>query len=264
MTSAELETLARTIAPADIGSHPVYFCFASELPTALKPNAAVWGFTGPVLDIAFADWLRDCRRWRGRGPAIVLNDSAMRADAESYAQDDTELANELFRQRILAIASHELAHVLSAPIDFRPIPAGIRQEIETRCKSVTASWVAKDGQHDPEMPPPFKGHEAAFIRTLLHVHHRYQLLACERLPESQLFSHRAYALSRLGCYRRAMEAEILGFDRSLTFADLRQCSPPKQFIELWKSDLHRWWNDDRTDARMMQMVAAMAPYVRAG
>lgn len=260
----ELETLVRRIAPGDIASRPLYVCFVSDMPIDLRPNRDTFGYHSTFLDIAFRSWLTDSGRWRGRGPAIVLNDVAIAETANSLAGDDAGLRDELYRLRILAITLHETAHVLTSPIDLRILPDEIAADIEKSSRASVIEWIAdhdKPLAADVEFPPQWSGHEAAFIRTLLHVTHRAERLGIERLPDMFLFPNLNYSLSGLWCYRSAIRKEIEGFDSSLTFADLRQCHPPKAFIELWRDDLQRWWQWLDHEAGAWQIAAAMAPYV---
>ncbi len=257
-----LESLVRRIAPADIASRPVYIALVSDMPVDLRPSDETFGFHATFLDIVFRQWLADAGRWRGRGPCFVINDRAILADATERAGDDAGLRDELYRTRMLATVLHEASHVLTSPLDLRPVPDEIRSDVEKSSRAAVVEWIAdKPLPADAEFPPQWAGHEAGFIRTLLHVHHRAEQLGIERLPDNFLFSNSNYSLSGLWSYRRALSREIDGFDSSLTFADLRACSPPQEFVELWRDDLHRWWKWMDHAEGPVQIAAAMAPYV---
>ncbi|MEO9595723.1 hypothetical protein [Rhodopirellula bahusiensis] len=259
-TSQEIERLIRRIAPADLGSRPIYVCFASMMPERFKPSKSVWGYHANGLDLAMREWLIDSDRWRGRGPAVVINDTAMIADGQALAPDDAGFAAELARERIIATACHESAHALSAKIDFRPLPSEITDVVQVEASEKVAKWVAVDGQPTDE-PPPWMGHELQFIRVLTHVICRAERILCERVWDSLAFASRNYEVSRLGVYRRALQREIDSFDKSVTFADLQACQPPAEFVERWKKDLHRWWSDSQSEHGVMAIAAAMRPYV---
>lgn len=259
---AKIEAMVRRIAPADFASRPVYVCCASAMPVDLRPPKTVFGFQGPVLDLSFKSWLVDAGRWRGRGPCFVLNDVAIQTDATERAGDDVALRDELYRGQMLATALHEAAHALASPIDLRPVPDEIASDIEQSARAAVVEFVEdKPLAADAEFPPQWLGHEAAFIRTLLHVHHRAERLGIERLPDNFLFANANYSLSGLWSYRRALSREINGFDSSLTFADLRACHPPREFVELWRDDLLRWWKWMDHAEGPVQIAAALAPFV---
>ena len=80
-TENETTKLLRKIAPADIGGHPLYLAFSSSLPRDLRPPESVWGMHSPALDLGLRAWLESRGEWRGRGPAIVVNDLSIRLDA---------------------------------------------------------------------------------------------------------------------------------------------------------------------------------------
>ncbi len=264
LTADSLEQLLRRIAPGDFGGRPIYVCFARELPDDLRPSPAVWGYTGTSLDVSLRGWLEDAIRWRGRGPAIVINDVTIAAVADDFAGGDDELRESLYRDRILATLLHESAHTLSAPIDYRVLPDEIADEVTQSTRAIVGKWITSDGEREAsETLPPWSGHDAQFIRTLCHVVNRAYRLGVERIADHLIFDHRAYDLSMRPIYSRALEREVNGFDSWLTFHDLRQCRPPQQFVEQWKKDLHRWWNLDQSDNAMQHVLAAMRPYVSA-
>jgi len=264
MNTSELETLCRRIAPGDIAGHPVYVCFASEMPQPLRPSPATWGYTGPALDLAIHHWLSDSGRWRGRGIAIVINDIAINEDVSTLAGNDADFRNDLYATRILATVLHELAHALSMKLDFKPLPVEVAEEIEAKALATTTTWVATSDEHTAELSgPAWLGHEAGFIRALLHVIQRAYRAGIERLPDNLLFVSEHYSLSQLWNYRRALEPEIEAFGQPLTFHDLRQCRPTESFIELWKKDLHDWVDAQSDELAILDMVAALRPYIHA-
>ena len=263
MNAFELENLCRKIAPGDIGSRPIYVALASEMPEPLRPNAGTWGYQSQVLDISLSAWLKSVGRWRGRGPCFALNDLAIQAAADDLAASDPELCTELYRQRIVGTALHELAHVLSSPIDLRPVPQAIESEIAETCQTSVERFVVAENP-DTSIIPAWLGHEARFIRSLAHVAQRYESLTGDRLPEGFLFASANYELSRLNLYRDSLTTETAAFASQFTFHDLRTCQPTEAFIAVWKRDLHRWWLDHESiEDAPLRIAAAMAPFVHA-
>lgn len=257
MNVAELEQLARKIAPADFGGHPLYIVPQSELPAELQTSGDTYGYTAPALDAMLHDWLVAAGRWRGRGPAIVLNDEAMRAEAKHLATDeagevDADFSDTLYRSRLLPVFCHELAHVLSGPIDLRPIAERQAPKLQT----ILAAWT----DEPPRAVAPFTGHGVDFIRTLLHVISRAYQAGVARLPARFLFDHARYGLSPLSHYETAAERETEGY--RLTFAELRQCKMRPTLVKQWGADLVGWYGrQEESQAAADVLFAAMKPYV---
>ena len=260
-TAGQLETLFRRIAPADLGSRPCYVCLASTMPGDLRPGAEVLGYQSAMLDLSFRQWLTDSGRWRGRGPAVVVNDTAIREAAEALGGDDAGLVAELYRTRVHAVTLHEIAHALATAFDLRALPVEIADTVERNSRSAVADWIAGRDDKPADPPPHWIGHEAAYIRAILHVAARAERLGVAKPADNLLFCSSNYSLSGLWCYRAALAGEIDAFDSSLSFADLRGCDPPKAFVELWRDDLHRWWKWSQDELGPIQIAAAMAPYV---
>jgi hypothetical protein len=257
----DLERLFRRIAPADLGSRPCYVAMASTMPADLRPGAEVLGYHCTFLDITFRSWLVDSGRWRGRGPAVVINDIALQAIAEQLGGDDVDLVAELYRDRVHALLFHEIAHALSQPFDLRPVPTEIADTVERDSRAAVVQWITTRDEMPADPPPHWIGHEAAFIRTLLHIVARAERLGVKRPADGLMFASFNYSLSGLWCYRSELAKEIESFDSSLCFADLRLCHPPIGFIRLWRDDLKRWWQWSQDELGPIYIAAAMAPYV---
>ena len=261
----ELETLVRRIATADLGGHPVYVLLASELEPAQRPPGYTWGATGPVLDLSLKNWLVSQSRWSGRGPAIILNDEAIRRDALELASGDESFASELYRDRMIATGLHELSHVLSRPLDLKIPPMEIESEILTSAEAALSSFgkVTEIEADEPtDLPPWTGGHDAMFVRVLVHVLDRAEKITGQRIMTSLAFPSQRYELSLLEHYRRSLQKEITSFDRWLTFDDLRSCDPPKAFCELWRGDCWAWWKGTRNqDASLGYYLSALQPYL---
>jgi uncharacterized protein (DUF2252 family) len=147
-------------------------------------------------------------------------------------------------------------------LDLRPVPDEIAESVTKQARECVIGFTKeKQITEAPSEIASWSGHEAHFIRTLLHVANRAENILCEPLVSRFLFSHHNYDLSAFSVYKRALQKEIEAFDYSMTFADLRACQPPQAFVHLWKNDLHEWWSQTQTDTRTAQLVAAVAPYV---
>lgn len=265
-TAASLERLFRRIAPADLGGHSVYVLLSSELDPAQRPPAYAWGLTGAVLDLSLKNWLVSQSRWSGRGPAVILNDLTIRRDALELAGGDESFASELYRDRMVATGLHELAHVLSRPSDLKIPPMEIESEVLSSAEAALSNYgkvtEAEVDEAEAELPPWFGGHDAMFVRVLVHILSRVETITGQRIVTSLAFPGSRYELSLLEHYRRSLQKEISGFESWLTFDDLRKCDPPKAFCELWRSDCWVWWKGTRDpDASLDYYLAALRPYL---
>jgi hypothetical protein len=88
----------------------VYVLLQSELPADRGRQSCAGGFTSPTLDLQYRDVIAG--RWRGRGPALVVNDVQL-----------NELP-EIDRAPLLrSVALHEAAHVFERPRLVEALPA---------------------------------------------------------------------------------------------------------------------------------------------
>ncbi len=238
---ASLDAIARAIAPVDLGADvPLYFVRTSEanLPPALRVEN-VRGLTSQFMDIAARPYLKTNGRWRGRGPCILLGDALLQAEAERDGGKGSEFADELFRSRLLAVAVHELGHVLEQPFD--PTEHGEPSANSKAASAAVSAWTARaaDG-YKPSFP--WSGHDLHFVRVLCHAVDRAERLLGRRLPDQWLLG-RGYGLSLLCLYRGTLEQELSGPMAGESFETIRVTPPPVAFLELWRRDVLQYMND---------------------
>jgi hypothetical protein len=161
----------------------------------------------------------------------VLNDHAIRSEAEATAGDDAVLRDELAQQWIVAVALHELAHVLQQPLSLDTPATSLSEERE----GLLAAWCR---QPIAVSSVPWQGHDAKFIRVLCHVLHRAEQAGIDRVPRSVAFPNHAYGLSNLEQYEAKLQAELDTFTG--TFAELQKTPPPAEFVTLWRQDVQHY------------------------
>jgi hypothetical protein len=238
VTADALKSLLQSIAPLNFApDDPLYIVFASELPEEFRPRSENFGLTSKWLDLNLQSHLD----WRGRGPAIVLNDLAMRAEAHEAAADDPKLVEQLIRQRLVAVALHEAAHVIDRPADYaqpvsKPVVRFARESVLAFCR----------GAPSIGLPYPWYGHEHAFIRTLLHLVHRAEQHVGQRVPLSLCFSSDTYELSSPWAYHHALGNEPQRFHQ-LSLSLVKDLPAPPPFVELFNSDVARYQPTNRGD-----------------
>jgi hypothetical protein len=253
ITAKDIEAFLRSLAPKDFGDVPLYAMLESDgLPAELTmPNDDTCGWFCRATDLASREWLGE--RWCGRGPALALNDVLIRREVEAHGTPSNplprEMADDIFRTWLFAVAVHETAHALGEPFDLKQrdaaYVAGATELIAAMCKAPAK-----------EADTPFIGHDATFIKILAHLATRAEA-AGVLLPDSQLFAHRNYKLSPLSAYRHALGSEPDDMAASgLSFAEIREAKPPRAFIAQWQSDLNAWAEPFRNRAAEVERTVA--------
>jgi hypothetical protein len=218
--AADAEALCRRVAGHDLAGAPIYIVCQSTLASEFGRAEGCDGYTTPSLDLYLADHIAG---YRGRGPCFVVNDIMLREDQP----DD-------FAYWFSAIVLHELAHVLErrALFDDRAGEDPMKLKFEAICLSKIAA--------EPEAVagPPYRGHEAPFIRTVLHLRHR-AAMAHTRIAPSALFNSRHLGLSRPERYAAALADEPARC-AGMSFRDILATKPPRKFSQIWNQDVFDW------------------------
>lgn len=234
MTTDDLQTLAVRIAP-ELARHPFYVVRSDD--DGLPPEYRLYGCHGlhaPFLDVALSGWLRDRGRWQGRGPAVLLNVEALKAEAVRDVGADQDLADELLRGRVYAVFAHELAHVAELGVDlweFTNLDAASRH-----AGQVVRCFAADD--YAPAVEP-WHGHNAVWLRLLGHVVYRAERLLDQRLPTWWVCGD--YGLTSFVGYRATLDDEPERMANE-PLDTIRDTAPPRSFIELWRQDIRRWFS----------------------
>lgn len=213
------ERLCRRIAGPDLAGAPIYIVCQSTLAHDFGRAEGCEAYTTPSLDLYLADHIRD---YRGRGPCMVINDLTLREDN----------AND-FGYWFSALILHELAHILERPALFEDRAGENPDKIkfEALClRSIAAEPDAVGG-------PSYRAHEAAFVRTVVHLCYR-AAKAGRRIAPSAVFGCRQYGLSRPERYVAALDDEPRRCTDRL-FRDILATEPPAAFANLWHDDVRR-------------------------
>ncbi len=221
--SRRAERLCRRVAGPDLAGAPIYIVCQSSLAHDFGRAAGCEAYTTPSLDLYLADHISS---YRGRGPCMVINDLALREDNTND-----------FGYWFSALVLHEMAHILERPALFAD-----RTGVDANKIKFEALCVA-DATDEPEPPvkatatPRYLGHEAPFIRIVLHLCHR-AARAGRRIAPSAVFNCRQYGLSRPERYAAALADEPRRFANRL-FRDILAAEPPSAFTNLWHDDVRR-------------------------
>lgn len=247
--AAEAEAMCRAVAP-DVVDGPLYVVLHADLPTELRCGDGPAGCTTRHLDLILRPTLERLGRWRGRGPAMFVDPTAI---SESLAYRDWSSRRRAFMPIFLGTVLHELAHILDADLTSGPEPdpalvvfAGLALAAEM------------NGTNPPTNGPaaaiPWRWHEWRFIRTALHLAHRASVLGTGVLPTC-VFDAADYGLSPTWSYVTALAGEPQRM-AECDFATILATPPPADFAALWRADFLRWLSQTpMTDEVSMALAA---------
>jgi hypothetical protein len=229
--------LVRAIAP-DLADAPVYIIFRSELPRELAgeigTDLRIAGLTCPALDVLLRDYLAE--RWAGRGAAMIINDADLieeeRERRRRFNWTEAEF-HEAVRSAVAAVVVHETAHILDDGLPTRELSP---ESLDTGAAMLREELSGTVDYADHDLP--FRGHEWAFIRTLLHLEHRAQA-AGFALNGWHLFTGSSYGTRSLIAYGTALGDEPQEM-AAKTFAEIGATLPPAEFYKCWIDDVTRY------------------------
>lgn len=196
----------------------VEILFSAEL--ALECHGDLGGMTGPGLHGLVREARPDLHR--GNVSTVIIN-----GDPQADGGVDPIKAAMSFD----GIALHELAHLVESPplVDRPEMTVG--REARELAATHWRAWPAHSGGF------PWAGHNATFIRRLLHVRHRL-LNRGNFVCLEAAFNSKAYGLSSIKSYQNALGGEPSRSDwRRL--ADVLAEPAPEEFKQLWSSDVIR-------------------------
>lgn len=174
--AAQAERLCRAFAP-DVARGPFYVVLRPDLPAEYQGgDGGALALTSRHLDLMLRPTLERQCRWRGRGPAILLDPVAIAADAGHRPQSSRR---RVFPAVAMGVVLHELAHVIDEG------PRGDEAEPDPNLIQFGRLTLAADltGVEPPTNGPgadvPWRGHEWPFIRIAMHLAHRAVALGAE-------------------------------------------------------------------------------------
>jgi len=247
--AARAETLCRAVAP-DLAGRPVYVVLAADLPAELRWPDRLEGLTTRYLDLILRPTLEPLGRWRGRGPAMVVNPQAIAAD---LAELGRPARRRCFARTFLGDVLHELAHILDAGLIGGPEPPAslvtfAALALKAELDGVTAPT------NGPSATIPWRRHEAPFIRIVLHLAHRARACGAWLFAED-LFDAVEYGLSPTRRYAAALGDEP-GRLAGCAFANIQATPQPAAFAELWQADVPRWKSKTAATEELSRTLAA--------
>jgi hypothetical protein len=232
--AAQAEALARRVAP-DVAHGPFYVVLRPDLPPEYQGgDGGPLALTSRHLDLMLRPTLERQRRWRGRGPAILLDPVAIAADAEHRVQP---ARRRVFPAVAMGLVPHELAHIIDfGPRgDAEPDPNLIQFGRLSLAADLTGVEAPTNG---PGATVPWRGHEWSFIRIALHLAHRAAGLGVD-VTASDVFDGRDYEMSPTHRYVAALGDELERL-AGTPITTVGKMPPPDAFVALWEADVRGW------------------------
>ncbi|MBI5865590.1 MAG: hypothetical protein HZB38_13995 [Planctomycetes bacterium] len=249
--AAQAQALCRVVAP-DAATGPFYVVLRPDLPAEYQGGeGGALALTSRHLDLMLRPTLERQRRWRGRGPTILLDPVAIAADAGHRPRPSRR---RVFPAVAVGVVLHELAHiVITGPRDdeVEPDPALIQFGRLSLAADLTGTEAPTNG---PGAAVPWRGHEWPFIRIALYLAYRAARLGLD-VAARDVFDAREYELSPTHRYVLALGNEpehVAG--RPIT--KISQVPPPTEFVELWQADVRGWMSQHEITHELPMTLAA--------
>ncbi len=227
---ASCEALAAALLPV-----PVYVLSTSNGAPQTLGLPGSWGTAGRTLDVSARPWLESRGALVGRRPAIYIDDLAIR---DAAFADDVDCNSDqrpgLFREYIRAIVIHELAHVVECGIDRQPVSPAVEAKAAF-VAAYSASVVDDKGF------PPWRTHTLQFVRAACHLRFRALQIGVD-VNLGLLIPFQDYGLSLGVWYWQGLMDEMKKL-AALSIFDIATIRPASDVLDLWRSDVTRWRDD---------------------
>lgn len=247
--AARAEVLCHTVAP-ELAGRPVYIMLRSDLPRDWAGGEDYAGCTIAHLDLILRPALERKRRWRGRGPAMLIDADAVAAAAQYRPR---VARKRVFLPAFFGIVLHELAHIL----DLDLVPKNEPEEWWLRAgRRLFSEPAAPDSRptNGPGALVPWRMHEWPFIRIALHLAERASADGID-VSRHSVIDLSEYGLSSTFQYARALGDEPVRL-AACDFATIRRATPLAAFADLWNADVDRWVAQVETTNELPMTLAA--------
>ena len=234
------EALCLAVAP-ELRGRPFYVMLTSDLPAAERSTTTA-GHVSPTMDLYLQCRLGE--RWRGRGPAMVVDDCLLRDEVAATLTGFDERLRELAKPRLWAVGLpnfyrvvlHELAHVFALGGDYEPLGAAGQGAIRSHGYGGLVADIDRRIETDPDLNRQRPYHSpATWLRAVIHLQHRASNLGVAVAPEPT---------ERWGCSPFPLYVEALGDEPErfarLPVAEILQRPLPAEYRRLVLGDIDRF------------------------
>ena len=248
----EAEILLHTILPK---AAPFYIIGTSDNPPDGLLPAGASGVSGVDLDLSLQSFIEDGGGWSGRGSAMIIDDTQLKAKAMEAADGDGESAAALSRKAIMCVCLHEQAHILNFAVEC---DRGEHAAAETEDEAQAASHVSAAAWEDADLLarlPEWYAHDGQWLRAAIHLWARATRVRCE-LPLDWILGCAERELSSEDAYLDAIKGELTRL-QDFDLKTILILPPPKAFAELWRRDVQAWFKANQSTAgRLAAYVCA--------
>lgn len=233
------EALCLAIAP-DLRQRPFYVVLTSDLPAAERSTTTA-GHVSPTMDLYLQPHLGE--RWRGRGPAMVVDDCLLRDEVAATLGGFDERLRDVVEPRLWAVglpnfyrvALHELAHAFALG-DYEPLGAAGQGAIRSHGYAGLVADIDRRIEADPDLDRQRRYHSpVSWLRLVIHLQHRATALGVAVAPEPT---------ERWGCSSYPLYVDALGDEperfAELPVAEILQRPLPAEYRRLLLSDIDRF------------------------
>ena len=232
--------LCLAVAP-ELRQRPLYIVLTSDLPAAERSKATA-GHVSPTMDLYLQPYLGE--RWRGRGPAMVVDDCLLRGEIAATLGGFDERLRDVAEPRLWAVGLpnffrvvlHELAHVFALGGDYKPLGAAGQGAIRSHGYGGLVADIDQRIEADPDLDRQRPYHSpTTWLRAVVHLQHRAAALGLAVAPEPTERWH----CSPFPDYVRALGDEPERFAR-LPVGEILQRPLPAEYRRLLLDDIDRF------------------------
>lgn len=232
--------LCLAIAP-ELRQRPFYVMLASDLPVSERSRTTA-GHVSPTMDLYLQPHLGE--RWRGRGPAMVVDDCLLRDEVAATLGGFSERLRDVVEPRLWAVALpnfyrlvlHELGHAFALGGDHKPLEAAVQGAIRSHGYGGLVADIDKRIEADPGLVRQRPYHSpVSWLRLVIHLQHRAAALGVAAAPEP---------IERWGCSPFPLYVEALGGEpvrlTRLPVGEILQRPLPAEYRRLVLADIDRF------------------------
>ena len=207
-----------------LGASQVHIVLVSD--TDLTTSGEFSGLHAPKIGL----WLKSyIPRWTGPAPAVLVDDGTIERDCGDSWHE--------MRDRFVAVATHEMAHVVDTPGLFARDDTNTDAPAEQMPPFIVEALRNKEAFYSGHRSPRF-GHGVGWLRACCHLVFRMQQRGWDVYLPSVIDTD-FYAISSTSLYARALGDEPARLAH-MPLTEVMASPPPRKFLRQWRRDVSRF------------------------